>query len=194
MNKRHFLGAAALGATSLASSATPSQRGGAVGPALLTVTGAIAKTNRGAFDPTQDILMGKHKLQFQRAWTFDFANLAAMPALTIRPSLEYDGKAHSLKGPLLSEVLARAGAVGADGTKIVLRAIDGYAAIVTMGQLRKEKMIIATHLDGAPMALGALGPLWAVLDADRIPERAAMPLASRFGGCPWALYHIDVIA
>ncbi len=194
MNKRHFLGAAALGATSLAGSAVPSQRPSAPGPVLLTVTGAIAKTNRGAFDPTRDILMGKHKLQFQRAWTVDFATLTAMPALTLRPTLEYDGKAHSLKGPLLSEVLASAGATGADETKVVLRAIDGYAAIVTMAQLRKEKLIVATHLDGAPMALGALGPLWAVLDADRVPERAAMPLASRFGGCPWALYHIDVIA
>jgi hypothetical protein len=42
------------------------------------------------------------------------------------------------------------------------------------------------------MALGGLGPLWAIPDADRVPELAARPLADRFGGCPWSLYHIDV--
>ena len=42
------------------------------------------------------------------------------------------------------------------------------------------------------MALGSLGPLWAVLDADRLPELAAKPLAERFAVCPWGLYHIGV--
>jgi hypothetical protein len=53
-------------------------------------------------------------------------------------------------------------------------------------------MIVATHLDGQPMPLGGLGPLWAVYDADRVPQAAARPLAERFAQCPWALYHIDV--
>jgi hypothetical protein len=47
-------------------------------------------------------------------------------------------------------------------------------------------------VDGKPMPLGGLGPLWAVYDADRVPEMAAKPLAQRFAACPWALYHIDV--
>jgi hypothetical protein len=54
--------------------------------------------------------------------------------------------------------------------------------------------MVATHLDGHPMALGGLGPLWAVVDADRVPALAALPLAERFGACPWALYHIEVQA
>jgi hypothetical protein len=37
-----------------------------------------------------------------------------------------------------------------------------------------------------------LGPLWAVYDADRVPEMAAQPLTARFAACPWALYHIAV--
>jgi hypothetical protein len=31
-----------------------------------------------------------------------------------------------------------------------------------------------------------------VADADRIPELASKPLAQRFGGFPWALYHVEV--
>jgi hypothetical protein len=61
-----------------------------------------------------------------------------------------------------------------------------------MGYAGARRVIVATHIDGAPMPLGGLGPLWAVHDADRIPELAALPLAQRFTTCPWALYHVEV--
>ena len=63
-----------------------------------------------------------------------------------------------------------------------------------MAQARAQRFIVATHLDGKPMALGGLGPLWAVYDADRFADMAARPVAERFGACPWALYHIEVAA
>ncbi|GGY25978.1 molybdopterin-dependent oxidoreductase [Pseudoduganella albidiflava] len=189
MEKRSFLAAlAATGAAPALAAPKTAQRG----PALLTVTGAIPKANRGKFDPVADQMMFKQKLSFEKAWAFDYGALAALPSLTIRPTLEYDGKVHTLSGPLLADVLKAAGVAVTDGTRITLRAVDGYAASVTGAQARKQRFIVATHLDGAPMALGGLGPLWAVYDADRVPEMAARPLAERFGACPWALYHIDV--
>src|SRR3954471_20020517 len=78
-------------------------------PVLLTLTGEVGKTNRGPFDPGRDIMMGKHKLAFSRAWACDFATVAALPAVTIHPTLEYDAKVHTLHGPLLTDVLAAAG-------------------------------------------------------------------------------------
>ena len=78
------------------------------------------------------------------------------------------------------------------GDALALRALDGYTARLSLGEARRLGLIVATHLDGQPMALGGLGPLWAVLDADRIPELAAKPLAERFAVCPWGLYHIGV--
>lgn len=189
MEKRTFLAAlAATGAAPALAAPKTAQRG----PALLTVTGTIPKANRARFDPVADQMMFKQKLSFDKAWAFDYAALAALPALTIRPTLEYDGKVHTLSGPLLADVLKAAGVAVTDGTRITLRAVDGYAASVTGAQARKQRFIVATHLDGAPMALGGLGPLWAVYDADRVPEMAARPVAERFGACPWALYHIDV--
>jgi hypothetical protein len=192
MKKRHFLGAALSAATLPALPALAAAP--ASGPALLTVTGNIKRHNRGPFDPVLDQMMAKHKLAFGDAFTFDFAALLALPAVTIKPTLEYDAKAHSLRGPLLLDVLAAAGAKPGESGKIVLRAVDGYAATVTPAQARAERFIVATHLDGQPMALGGLGPLWAVCDADRAPARAKLPLAERFGGCPWALYHAEVLA
>jgi hypothetical protein len=93
---------------------------------------------------------------------------------------------------LLTEVLARAGAKLEDKTVLVLRAVDGYNVELPLAQARARRFIVATHVDGKPMPLGGLGPLWAVYDADRVPEMAARPLAQRFAACPWALYHIDV--
>ena len=54
------------------------------------------------------------------------------------------------------------------------------------------KMIIATHMDGKPLALGGLGPQWAVYEADSIPAFKSKPVNERFAACPWGLYYIDV--
>jgi hypothetical protein len=190
MDKRHFLGAAlATGALPASAAAGPAGTGG---PILLTITGDIQRSNRGALDPVRDQMMFKQKLAFTKACALDFAAIAALPQHSIRPTLEYDGKPHTLRGPLLRDVLALAGVQPGAAGKLLLRAVDGYAAAVPMAQLRAWGFIVATQLDGRPMALGGLGPLWAVYDADRVPEMAARPVNERFGACPWALYHIEV--
>ncbi|SDG91856.1 MULTISPECIES: molybdopterin-dependent oxidoreductase [unclassified Duganella] len=191
MKKRQFLGTAALAGLS---AALPAHAAAPAGPALLTVTGAINKPNRGKFDATRDVMMSKQKISFEQAHAFDYATLAALPAVTIRPTLEYDAQPHTLRGPLLLDVVQAAGAQLRDDTKLILRAVDGYAAAVTVAQARTQRWIVATQMDGAAMALGGLGPLWALCDADKVPELAAIPLAGRFGGAPWALYHIEVRA
>ena len=196
MKKRQFLGTAVAGGLAAAlpvgpaGAASPS----ANGPALLTVTGAIGKPNRGKFDPVRDQMMFKQKLGFEKAHAFTFAALAALPAVTIKPTLEYDAKPHTLSGPLLLDVIKAAGGALGDNVKLVLRAVDGYAASVTVAQARAHRYIVATHMDGAAMALGGLGPLWAIYDADKVPGMAGKPLPERFGSCPWALYHIEVAA
>lgn len=114
MHKRQFLGAAvAAGAIPVAAhAAQPSSPG----PVLLTVSGAIGRGNRGPLDPALDQMMHKHGVAFTKAWTFDYAALLQLAPQTIRPTLEYDGKPHTLRGPLLLDVLARAGATVSDRT------------------------------------------------------------------------------
>ncbi|HEY4801900.1 MAG TPA: molybdopterin-dependent oxidoreductase [Paraburkholderia sp.] len=199
MDKRQFLSSAvAFGA---ATSARPALAGKndasgacATSPALLTISGSIKRRNRGEFDPALDQLFGKQLVKFPDAYTHSFQSLASLPAITIRPTLEYDAQPHTLSGPLLSDVLQGVGAPDAGATKVMLRAIDGYGAMVTLDTVRAYRYIVATHLDGKPMPLGGLGPLWAVYDADRIPELASKPLKERFVSCPWALYHVQVSA
>lgn len=192
MRKRAFLAGAFVGA----SLPVLAERRAAVAqrsPALLTISGAGVRPNRGPFDAMRDQMMAKQKLAFDKAHVFDFAALMALPAVTIQPTLEYDGKPHRLSGPLLVDVLAAAGVHGREG-KLALHAIDGYSPTLSVAEAAKYRYIVATHLDGATMPLGGLGPLWAVYDADRFPDLAAKPLDQRFAQSPWGLFYIDVQA
>lgn len=190
MKKRDFL-AATLGSATLAAGTPSGATGrGLAGPGLLTVSGAISRGNRGPLDKALDQMMAKQQLSFDRAHVFDFEALRALPAITLRPTLEYDAKVHALRGPLLTEVLQAAGASTEDATPLVLRAIDGYTVPLTLAQARQYRFIVATHLDGRPMALGGLGPLWAVYAPEAYPEMMAKSLPERYARCPWGLYHI----
>lgn len=193
MKKRHFLAATALAAT-LPGQANAAVAGARTGVGLLTVAGAIGRSNRGPLDSALDQLMVKHKAQFDKAWEFDAAMLARLPAVTIRPTLEYDAKPHQLSGPLLSTVVEAAGVAAGAAVMLGLRAIDGYTLGLSLADVRSHRMIVATTLDGVPMAVGGLGPLWAVYDADRLPAFKDKPLKERFGLCPWGLYFIEVKA
>ena len=193
MHKRSFLaltGLAGLLPASRSNAAPPASGG----PALLTVSGAIGKSNRGALDPALDQMMAKHGIQFAKAWTFDTAALHRLPSVTIRPTLEYDAKVHALQGPLLETVLQSAGVPAGASPMLGLRAVDGYNVAVSLADARSYRMIVASHIDGQPLALGGLGPQWAVYDADKLPAFKDKPLKERFGLCPWGLYHIDVRA
>jgi hypothetical protein len=198
LNKRSFvaagMGLAGLWAAAGSSHAAPQGKGrkGSGGPALLTISGAITQPNRGALDPVIDQMMGKHGIQFDKAFALDAATLARMPAVTIQPTLEYDSQPHTLKGPLLTTVLAAAGVAEGSPVQVVLRAVDGYNVTVSMADVQAWRMIVATHIDGQPMALGGLGPQWAVYDADRLPAFKDKPVKERFAQCPWGLYHIEV--
>ena len=113
MQKRQFLCATALaGLTLPGTGQARAPARSAAAPVLLTLGGDVGKGNRGPLDPALDQLMVKHKVSFQKAHVFDFAAVTALPVVTIRPTLEYDGKPHTLKGPLVTDVLKAAGVAG----------------------------------------------------------------------------------
>ncbi len=191
MKKRDFLARSALlGALPMAgaqAASHPSQ-----GPVLLTVSGAIGNANRGPLDPALDQMMAKHGIQFDKALALDAAALHRLPAVQIKPTLEYDARVHTLSGPLVTTVLEAAGVSLRSAVSIGLRAVDGYNVTLSLADLQAYRMLVATHMDGLPLALGGLGPQWAVYDADRLPAFKDLPLKQRFGLCPWGLYLMDV--
>lgn len=200
MHKRQFLAGAALAATGAAHAQNQANNqaqgakaaAGTAQPVLLTVGGAIAKSNRGPLDKALDQMMAKHGVRFDKAFAFDATALQRLPRVQIEPTLEYDNKKHRLAGPLLGTVLAAAGADLKAPLRLGLRAIDGYNAMLSLADAQAYRMLVATHLDGQPLALGGLGPQWAVYDADRLPVFKDKPVQERFALCPWGLYYIDV--
>lgn len=197
MKKRNFLQlaasgvAATIGATPLTVRAQNAPKT-VSGPVLLTVSGSIGAGNRGPLDPALDQMMAKQKITFSKAHAFDFRALTALPAVTIKPTLEYDNKQHVLTGPLLMDVMKECGVKANHKTVLLVRAVDGYAVQILETEATMRRFILATHLDGHPMALGGLGPLWVVFNADQFPDMMARPVTERFGLCPWATYHIEV--
>ena len=190
MDKRRFLTVAGIAAAlpTHSQAAAPAS----AGSTLLTVSGAIGKDNRGALDPALDQLMKKHGVKFDKAWTFDAAALARLPAVTIKPTIEYDAKQHSIQGPLLETVLQAAGVARDAKVLLGMRAIDGYNVMVSLADARSYRMVVATRMDGKSLPLGGLGPLWATYDADNLPAFKDKPLKERFGLSPWGMYHIEV--
>lgn len=194
MRKRDFLltaGTAGLGPLA-AEAATPKGGSAQKQPALLTVSGAIGTGNRGPLDPVIDQMMHKHGIAFTKAFAFTAEALQKLPSVTIRPTLEYDGKPHPLEGPLLATVLEAAGVKPGAAVQLGLRAVDGYNVAVKLADVVTWKMIAALRIDGQPLSLGGFGPQWAVYDADNTAPFKDKPVAERFGLCPWGLYHIDV--
>lgn len=195
MKKREFLaGAAALGASMPVFAKAGAMSASPITTPLVTISGDIRRHNRGPVDPALDQLFHKQLVRFDAAYAFDFGMLTRMPAQSIRPTLEYDARPHTLRGPSLSDVLAQTGAPTDALTQVLLRAIDGYVVATTLGQLREYRFLLATHLDDKPLALGGLGPLWAVYDPAAIPALADKSLKERFTLCPWGVYHIQVNA
>lgn len=194
MEKRDFMTLAGLTGLALGTLNAPAraQAAAQAEPVLLTVTGAVGKPNRGALDHALDQMMAKQGIEFKQATTFTASSLARLPAISIRPRLEYDSKPHELSGPLLTTVLEAAGVSLQAIRPIELRAVDGYNVTLTVAEIRDRQMIVATHLDGKPMGLGGLGPQWAVYDPENIPSLKGKPLNEGFAKCPWGLYHIGV--
>jgi hypothetical protein len=202
MKKRFFLTSAAALVSSLpvaSWAADPTEKnnkklgdGSGRGPVLLTVSGQIGRANRKAFDPALDQMAAKHGVQFEKAFALTAFALRRLPAVTIKPTLEYDQKAHALSGPLLTTVLEAAGVSLKKNLQLSLRAVDGYNVNISLADVQAYKMMIAMRLDGEPMALGGLGPQWAVYDADRLDAFKDKPVNERFQLCPWGLYHIHV--
>ena len=77
---------------------------------------------------------------------------------------------------------------------IELRAVDGYNVALSLADIQDRNMIVATRIDGHPMALGGLGPQWAVYDPAKVTSLKGKTLSEGFAKAPWGLYHIGVKA
>ncbi|MFN3508610.1 MAG: molybdopterin-dependent oxidoreductase [Allorhizobium sp.] len=137
------------------------------GPVVLTVKGAISNTNAGdtaQFDLAMLEKLKGRKGEMETPWT--------------------EGKV-TFEGPLLREVLAAAGATGAN---LKVRALNDYAADVPADDAKLDT-ILATKLNGKAMSIRDKGPLMLVypfdLDAGLYNEKY-------FSRSVWQIKEIEV--
>lgn len=140
-----FLGSAALAflpAASRAQAALPS----ANGPVLLTIDGAITRSN-GTSDAGAPLAQ------------FDADILDMLPQVTVETDTWWDEQPHRYRGPLLRDVLA---ACGADLTKGSFRAaaINDFAMTIPMGDVTRWPVLLARFMDDQPLPRRTKGPLW----------------------------------
>ncbi|ACK50675.1 oxidoreductase molybdopterin binding [Methylocella silvestris BL2] len=106
--------------------------------------------------------------------------LAALPRATV--SAEQHGAAHAFEGALLTDILARVGAPsgkaihGAEMTDVIIvEARDGYKIALdlagTDATIRKDRVILADRMDGAPIG-PETGPFRLVVEGDLRPARS----------------------
>lgn len=122
----------------------------------VTVAGGITGGDRGAFDADQDKYFDWMGVTFDGARGFSRQELAAMPQhrLQAAPEALPPGV---FEGPLLADVLERAGA-SRDSEAILAHAMDGYSAEIPMDAAREAGAIVALSRNGAPLSLGGAGP------------------------------------
>lgn len=134
----------------------------AKGPPVLTVIGAVADSNRPAFDAFDDAFLNFHEKEFEKAVVFDRAALEALPQVSVTSRAEGWPKSVVAKGPRLSDVMEAAGV--SNTALIALMALDGYVAELEGADRAAKEWVLAIEVDGKPLGVGGRGPAWLLHD------------------------------
>lgn len=153
MNARLLLLTLGIG---LASAAMADQVDRPTGPAMITVAGAVAHSNRGPSEPEDPTVLGALDIRFDKAMRFDSAMLAALPQSSLPLAFPPGADTVSqFSGPTLASVLQ---AAGAEGKTALVVGLDGYQVDITPDLINDHDPIVATSRDGHPLDIGGLGP------------------------------------
>ncbi|MBX9459310.1 MAG: molybdopterin-dependent oxidoreductase [Rhizobium sp.] len=138
------------------------------GEVILTVTGRVTQTNvagTAQFDAAMLKKLASRTGEMETPWT--------------------TGKVR-FSGPLLRAVLDEA---GAEGSTLVVKALNDYSAEVPMADAGELDTILATSMDGKTMSVRDKGPLFLVYPFDTNPELYNEKYFSR---SVWQIKAIDV--
>lgn len=122
---------------------------GPTAPVVLTVSGRIAQ----------------HNAPQQYRWSM--AMLEALPQHSFSTMTPWAPQALHFSGPLLRDVLQ---AVGAQGQRLVARALNDYSVQIPVQDALNYDMVVATRMNGQAMSVRQRGPLFVVYPFDSKPE------------------------
>jgi hypothetical protein len=129
------------------------------GPVILTVTGNVEHANQGPSDVWDQSLFKHHDVQFDRAAAFDRAALERLGMHSVTAGKRTWPEASVFEGPLLSDVLA---AAGATGRTVRVYALDDYVAEIPFDEIAAAGVVVGLKRDGRDLGIGGAGPTWIV--------------------------------
>lgn len=139
------------------------------GPVVLTVSGRVRQVNEGG---------SAH---------FDMGMLEAIPQQNLVTRTPWFAQARRFTGPLLRDVLARA---GANGSMLRLIALNDYRVDMPMDDAQRHDVLLARLIDDKPMTVRDKGPLFVIYPFDSKPELRSAVFYSRSA---WQLRTIEVL-
>ncbi len=119
------------------------------GRVVLTVTGKLAVTN------------ADNKAEF------DMDMLAALPQHEFRTTTPWTEGEHLFRGVLLSDLLRR---LGAEGAEVRAVALNDYHHDIERRLVAEMPLLLTTHFDGKPMKVRHKGPIWLMLPLSDLPR------------------------
>jgi len=156
------------------------------GAVILTAGGNIAKTNRGPYDDKRDLLFKYHEVTFDKAFEFDEEMLLLLDQQRVRAAPPEIGKPVTFQGPTLKSVLR---ALGVEKPQMVrFLALDGYATELDAKAIESKDWVVAVTVDGRPLEIGRLGPIWVVFRLDDPPNVDPDEELT----WPWAVFYMEV--
>ena len=151
---------------------------------LVTVGGAVTAPNRPAQAADVPSFFRHHEIAFENGRAFDYAALRALGMHEVTATDPATGATGVYSGPLLSAVMADA---GASDKSAWVTALDGYAAEISPALIAERAPILAIDMNGAPLDLGGFGPAMVVFDKAGLGPDLAKDLADKE---VWAVFYI----
>lgn len=162
---------AGLGALALVA-CSPSGAPDPAPPDLVTVHGAIERSDRAGVDPVTEPLFNLYGMAFQTALGLDHGTISALPQHDVETDYPSGGPMRRFSGSLLRDVLALADPAG---DAVIVTALDGYQRTLPIDQLNRHEVILALELEGHPLPVGGFGPAMLVWPRQTDPALSGMP-------------------
>ena len=140
---------------------------------------------RAAFAADDPVLSIGH-----RGGTTDFPRsvIEAMPMRTLNVATPWTDGRIAFAGPLLRDVLARAGIDPSAGKIIVARALNDYVVEIPLSDPFEHDVIVAVRENGSHMPVRKRGPFFVLYPLDQ----PALWDERYFSRCAWQLRSLDV--
>ena len=139
------------------------------GPVVLTITGKLARPNKGA------------------TAVFDMPMLEKLPQRSFSTRTPWYADARKFTGPLLRDVLEQA---GAQGQQLRAVALNDYKVTIPFDDATNIDVVLARLMDDKPMSVRDKGPLFIIYPFD---SRSDLRNTIYYTRCAWQLKAIEVL-